>query len=164
MPHAVRSSQAPLLPYEAHLYVAQTVLQRRRPQVNEGALSAKCFPRTYVLTAGHNLFRDLAATPRYRRTLSVSMRGAARNEQTRARRNKFPPGSVAASYKIKARKASSTTRRELSAQQLRAGHGRAREGQLGTMVEPQLLFALLRRRSRPSDQTVSRHRVSYHIS
>lgn len=67
---------------------------------------------------------------------------------------------VAASYKIKARKASSTTRRKLSAQQLRTGHGWARERQLGTMVDTQFLFALLRWWSSSSNQTMSRHRVS----
>jgi len=132
-----------------------------------GALSAKCFPRTYVLTAGHIFFATPAATPRYRGALSVPLqRGAARHETRRREHaviNLLLLGPVAASYKIKARKAPSTARRELSAQQLRAGHGRARGGQLGAMVVAQLLFALLRRRSRPSDQTVSRHRVSYRI-
>lgn len=114
-----------------------------------------------------------ATTPRYLRTSlgpdaihGCAARRCDGRKRGDARCNKFIPPSlffcVAASYKIKAREASSATRRRLSARQLRAGHGRAREGQLGTMVDTKLLFALLRRRGRSSDQTVSRHRVSYH--
>jgi hypothetical protein len=116
-----------------------------------------------------HLFRDLGRDPEIPPCSlgpAAAWRGAVRHE-TRRREyaviNLLLLGPVAASYKIKARKAPSTTRRELSAQQLRAGHGRARGGQLGAMVVAQLLFALLRRWSRPSDQTVSRHRVSYRI-
>lgn len=114
-----------------------------------------------------HLFRDPGRDPEIPTyTLSVPMRGRARHETRRREHaviNLLLFGPVAASYKIKARKAPSTTRRELSAQQFRAGHGRARGGHLGTMVVAQLLFALLRRRSCPSDQAVSRRRVSYRI-
>lgn len=91
--------------------------------------------------------------------------GAARNKNTRAQRNKYVSlDLVAASYKIKARKASPTTRRELSAQQLRTRHRWAWQRQLGTMVDTQFLFALLRWRSRSSNQTMSRYRVSYYFT
>lgn len=69
---------------------------------------------------------------------------------------------VTASYKIKARKASPTTRWKLSTQQLYTRYGWTWERQLGTMVDTQLLFALLRWRSCPSNQTMSRHRVRYY--
>lgn len=40
------------------------VLRRRRAQVNEGALSAKCFPsHTHVLTVDRDLFRDPGRDP-----------------------------------------------------------------------------------------------------
>lgn len=61
------------------VHVAQTVLRRRRPQVNEGALSAKCFPRTYVLTAGHNLFRDPGRDPEIAPELSRSQCAASQH-------------------------------------------------------------------------------------
>lgn len=50
--------------------------RRRRPQVNEGALSAKCFSsHIHVLTVGRDLFRDPGRDPEiYLRTLSVPIR------------------------------------------------------------------------------------------
>lgn len=91
--------------------------------------------------------------------------GAVWNKKTRAQRNKYISlDLVTASYKIKAREASPTTRRKLSAQQLYTRHGWARERQLGTMVDTQFLFALLWWRSRSSNQTMSWHRVSYYYT
>jgi len=54
--------------------------------VNERALSAKCFPRTYVLTADHDLFRDPGRDPEIPPdSLGLDARRGAARRRTRRR-------------------------------------------------------------------------------
>lgn len=83
--------------------------------MNKGALNLKCFPRTYVRSHGRpHLFRD----PGCDLVIPVDSLDAAAawNRKMRAQRNKcISLDFVTVSYKIKARKASPTTRRKLFA-------------------------------------------------
>lgn len=162
VPHMVQSPQVPLLPTKLNCTSRRRLFGGGGCRWTRGHLTRNV---SLALTFSRQATSFSRPRLRPRDTCKLSRctmrRGAAWNKEMWARRNKCTSlDPVAASYKIKARKASSTTRRKLSAQQLRTGHGWARERQLGTMVDTQFLFALLRWWSSPSNQTMSRHRVS----
>lgn len=114
---SIATTTSTIVTHEAQLYVARMVLRRRRLQVNKGALNAKCSPLHLRSHGRPHLFRDPGCDLMIAVDSLGVWCGAAWNKKTRAQRNKYISlDLVAASYKIKAREASPTTRRKLSAQ------------------------------------------------